>query len=208
MGRVHVDETGAGCAEFETEGTEEAAVAKASVEEAPGVGYAEFKAEGTNAFGFEAGDAASVIEDDEVLVEGTSTEGKEFLGAGDMAACMGEEVLDAGDMGADTGEEVLVAQDMVASELGSFYEPESRRGGIQNHNSFHTGHSSSHLHAQCSPSALSSCVSVSASGGGSSSVGEGVHLRWVVGRWSARLSSCWCCPGCGCMGMGHGVHDV
>ena len=48
---------------------------------------------------------------------------------------------------------------------------------------------------------------VGSSGVGSACVGSSVGVRgapgWSVGRWSARLSSPWCCPGCGLYGDGN-----
>ena len=99
------------------------------------------------------------------------------------------------------------AENVQEDGLPDFHETVSERRGSGSNSEFAHGvkkdvNSSGHPHAQSSPSALSSCVSSGASGGGFPSVGFGGSPGWGRGRWSARLSSPLCCPGCGLYGDG------
>ena len=59
-----------------------------------------------------------------------------------------------------------------------------------------------HPHAQNFLDVSSLCVSSGVSGCGFPSVGVAGSPGWARGRWSARLSSSLCCPGCGLFGDG------
>ena len=62
------------------------------------------------------------------------------------------------------------------------------------------GNPSSHQHAHCVT--VSPCVSRGGGVGSVGSAGGGGSPCWARGRWSARLASSWCCPGCGLYGDG------
>ena len=166
---------------------------------------------------------------DEIKVAGmgesTDLHGEEFVGwcagnAGAMEADVLEVELEtgsgsAGSCGAveasmhEDGDRGIEADDLEAKSevgvgsVGAIVSDGSEGAGspscFQQSGSVATNSSSMcHLHAHCfspSPSSVSpSCVG--------SSVGVGGAPGWAVGRLSARLSSRWCCPGCGLYGDG------
>ena len=104
-------------------------------------------------------------------------------------------LFDAG-AGAEFQQGVVIEGKVTEKEVRG---EESRRMGNA-HDAEKGVNSSSHQHAQ-----FVSDPSCDLSGGCVGSVGSagcGGSLGWVLGRWSARLSSSWCCPGCGLYGDG------
>ena len=116
----------------------------------------------------------------------------EASGAGVVfrVAALETEVGNGRDMGIKTETDGMRASD--SEDVGAVHIGEN--GASHSLNSIHP-------HACALQSdVLSPCVP--GRGVGGVSVGSVGSSRWARGRWSARLSSPWCCPGCGLYGDG------